>query len=117
MPFVKDTSYRDIPFSPESPCTDDFHYFVSVKQLIEEIKCHRDMLRCRTVGTVSSDYGKFVIHELDDSSVQIRLSLARSCEQPPSALKPYAAQVFGFVRWKDSVGPVILPYVLQVGYE
>ncbi|XP_073948140.1 uncharacterized protein isoform X2 [Choristoneura fumiferana] len=73
MPFVKDTSYRDIPFSPESPCTDDFHYFVSVKQLIEEIKCHRDMLRCRTVGTVSSDYGKFVIHESIPVSVAVRL--------------------------------------------
>lgn len=50
---------------------DDFNYFVSVKQLVEQIKQRRDMLRCRTVGIVASDYGKFFIQEVSFFSAAI----------------------------------------------
>ncbi|XP_063547151.1 uncharacterized protein LOC134754737 [Cydia strobilella] len=106
MPFVKDLSYREWPNSSEI-ANDDYHEFLSLKKLIAKNAKHQhSIFRCRSIGILSSQGQGYTLHDIDDSSIEIRVSLRYMKASVPYAGRPFTAHILGFVH--SSFGAPVL---------
>ncbi|XP_061722465.1 uncharacterized protein LOC133528953 [Cydia pomonella] len=99
MPFVKDSSYREMPISLEI-ANEDYHEFLSLKKLVAKITKHQHtVFQCTSIGILSSQSQGYTLCDIDDSSIEIRVSLRYMKTCFPYAGRPFTAHVLGFVHW------------------
>ncbi|XP_063373813.1 uncharacterized protein LOC134661603 [Cydia amplana] len=99
MPFVKDSSYRELPSSSEI-ANEDYHEFLSLKKLIVKITKHgHSVFRCRSIGILSSQGRGYTLRDIDDSCIEISVSLRYMKASVPYAGRPFTAHILGFVHW------------------
>ncbi|XP_063393071.1 uncharacterized protein LOC134678425 isoform X2 [Cydia fagiglandana] len=99
MPFVKDSSYREMPSSSEI-ANEDYHEFLSLKKLIVKItKNQHSVFRCRSIGILSSQGQVYTLRDTEDSSIEVRVSLRYIKVRVPYAGRPSTAHILGFVHW------------------
>lgn len=115
MSFVEQVSYREIPFCPETRCS-DFHTYVDLKEIAEKCMYHTDeIIKCRTIGILHSQGGRFYLTDFNssgtDSKPLVQVSLVYLSSPPMSTVMPYPVQIFGTVQWKNR--PVIFAKILQ----
>ncbi|XP_072935387.1 uncharacterized protein [Epargyreus clarus] len=120
MPYLKNHSYRDIPFSLETPLEDFFIYDV-VRKLNDKCESNRDkIIKIRTVGILESKHGCFYIKEMTathntstppDPKCCIRVSMAYMNSTTTSLSLPNPVQLIGNLQWNGY--PVIFAQIIQ----
>ncbi|XP_028167609.1 uncharacterized protein LOC114357974 isoform X1 [Ostrinia furnacalis] len=118
MPYVKNKSYVNIPFSSETACVRaDFYIYYDLVDLAKKCELLSETVtRCRTIGVLQSIHGKFYLTEMDtntkNSDIKVRVSMIYLKSPMPSTVIPYPVQVFGTMQWKNR--PVIYAKLIKV---
>ncbi|CAB3258957.1 unnamed protein product [Arctia plantaginis] len=116
MPYMHNSSYREIPFCAETP-HHDFYTYVDLKDVSDKCENHLgEIVRCRTIGILQSLNGRYYLTDFDssgvDSTALVQISVVYLQLPPPSTVIPYPVQIFGSLQWHNR--PVIFAKILQV---
>ncbi|KAJ2946765.1 hypothetical protein O0L34_g12830 [Tuta absoluta] len=117
MPYLKNTSYRNMSFSSETP-KGEFYTFASVPELAAICEKSKDnIVLCRTIGILHTVDGRFYLTDVDapnlaEDKPKIRVTMVYMKSPPPSLVIPYPVQLFGQLQWRNR--PVIFAKLIEV---